>query len=67
MEFTILIPAGKGCFHKSGSRCYFHEFVNDSSLLTAESFCNLFGEYLHEMKCDKCTSKQPVTINYAED
>ena len=65
MEFTILIPAGKDCFHKSGKSCHFHEFVEEYPV--TDGFCNLFGEYLHEMKCDKCTSKQPVTIKYTED
>ena len=65
MEFTILIPAGKNCFHKSGSRCYFHEFVEEYPV--TDGFCNLFGEYLNEAKCKQCLEKQPVTIKYVEE
>ena len=66
MEFTIQIPAGKDCFHKSGSRCYFHEFT-DSVTLTHEAFCNLFGEYVFKHKCQPCANKQKINIVYTEE
>ena len=65
MEFTIQIPAGKDCFHKSGKLCYFHEWV-ENPVNNRKAFCNIFGEFMHNEKCMDCLKKEKVNIVYVE-